>query len=116
MHDLFFTLLHLYAMLPLKIAVSSEKCPARRNNLGAYSMSDTLPRTVLYYGKSESFSLCFDVTCKSANVGFFWKGLITGDEQGKIVFSMKGQARSASSLRAELPGRDNWIYPGCLRS
>jgi hypothetical protein len=42
----------------------------------------------------DSFRISYDVENKEGNIDFFWKGIITGDSDGTITFSMDGQARS----------------------
>ena len=43
----------------------------------------------------QSFSITYDCTYKEGNINFFAHYSITGDENGKIVFSMKGEALSS---------------------
>jgi len=40
------------------------------------------------------FRVSFDVSCRMREIDFSWKGLITGDADGTIVFSMDGQAHT----------------------
>ena len=42
----------------------------------------------------NSFYITYEVENKRGEIDFAWKGEITGDAQGKIVFSMQGQARA----------------------
>lgn len=42
----------------------------------------------------QSFALSFDVICQQNEIEFFWKGEITGDEQGKIIYRFLGEART----------------------
>ena len=42
----------------------------------------------------DAFRISYDVENKQGDVDFFWQGLITGDAQGSITFTMQGQARS----------------------
>lgn len=42
----------------------------------------------------DSFHLIFDATCQEVGIDFFWKGSITGDSQGKVIFGFDGEARS----------------------
>ena len=42
----------------------------------------------------NSFRISYDVENKQGNIDFFWHGVITGDRQGTITFTMQGQARS----------------------
>jgi hypothetical protein len=42
----------------------------------------------------DSFRISYDVDNQQDDIDFFWRGLITGDAQGTITFSMDGQARS----------------------
>ena len=43
---------------------------------------------------SDSFRITYDVTNKTADVDFCWRGTITGDADGTITCSMDGEARS----------------------
>ena len=43
---------------------------------------------------NDTFRIIYDVTNKGADVDFFWQGMITGDANGTITFSMDGEARS----------------------
>jgi hypothetical protein len=42
----------------------------------------------------DAFNLSYDVENRQGDIDFFWHGTITGDAQGKITFTMEGQARS----------------------
>ncbi|HEY9594275.1 MAG TPA: hypothetical protein VHE79_07355, partial [Spirochaetia bacterium] len=42
----------------------------------------------------DSFRISFDVENREREIHFVWKGVITGDPDGTITFSMKGMARS----------------------
>ncbi len=42
----------------------------------------------------DSFRISYDVENKEGDIDFFWTGIITGDSDGTITFSMDGQARS----------------------
>jgi hypothetical protein len=42
----------------------------------------------------DSFRISYDVENKEGDIDFFWKGTITGDDQGTITFTMDGVARS----------------------
>lgn len=44
--------------------------------------------------KKDSFRISFDVENREGEVYFTWKGLITGDSQGTVAFSMDGVAHS----------------------
>lgn len=44
--------------------------------------------------RADSFRLAFDCECRRGSVDYFWKGTITGDAQGRIVFAFDGEARS----------------------
>jgi hypothetical protein len=44
--------------------------------------------------QEDSFGITFDVENKRGEIDFAWKGKITGNAQGEILFSMQGQARS----------------------
>ena len=44
--------------------------------------------------QADSFHITYEVENKRAEIDFNWKGEISGDAQGKITFSMQGQARS----------------------
>ncbi len=44
--------------------------------------------------QANSFYITYEVENKRGEIDFAWKGEITGDAQGKIVFSMRGQARA----------------------
>ncbi len=43
---------------------------------------------------ADSFRITYDVENKQGEIDFFWKGTITGDAEGTIIFRMDGQARS----------------------
>jgi hypothetical protein len=43
---------------------------------------------------NDSFRISYDVQNKEGDIDFFWKGIITGDAQGTITFTMDGEARS----------------------
>jgi hypothetical protein len=43
---------------------------------------------------SDSFRITHDVENKQGEIDFFWQGMITGDAQGTITFTMEGVARS----------------------
>jgi len=43
---------------------------------------------------SGKFTLTFDATCNERDIEFFWKGKITGDAEGLVVFTFDGEARS----------------------
>ena len=42
----------------------------------------------------DSFRVSFDVQNKEGDIDFFWQGMVTGDPQGTITFTMDGIARS----------------------
>ena len=42
----------------------------------------------------DHFTLQFDVTCQERDIDFTWKGTITGTEEGRVVFTFDGEARS----------------------
>jgi hypothetical protein len=42
----------------------------------------------------DSFRLSFDVENKAGEIDFFWRGVINGDSQGTITYTMQGQTRS----------------------
>jgi hypothetical protein len=42
----------------------------------------------------DSFRISYDVENKEGDIDFFWKGIITGDPNGTITFTMDGLARS----------------------
>ena len=42
----------------------------------------------------DSFQISYDVENKEGDIDFFWKGMITGDAQGTVTFTMDGVARS----------------------
>jgi hypothetical protein len=42
----------------------------------------------------DSFHITYDVQNKEGDIDFFWKGIITGDAQGTITFTMDGEARA----------------------
>jgi hypothetical protein len=42
----------------------------------------------------DGFVLTFDVSCVLRNIDFFWRGRITGDVDGTVVYEMEGEARS----------------------
>ena len=42
----------------------------------------------------DAFRITYDVKNKGADVDFFWQGIITGDTDGTITFSMDGEALS----------------------
>ena len=44
--------------------------------------------------EQDHFKLTFDANCRRNEIDFFWQGSITGDPQGKMVYSMNGMARS----------------------
>ncbi|MFQ6041049.1 MAG: hypothetical protein ACE5PV_09345 [Candidatus Poribacteria bacterium] len=43
---------------------------------------------------ADDFHLTFDVDCTESEIDFFWRGAITGDKNGTVVFTMNGVARS----------------------
>ena len=43
--------------------------------------------------KRDHFTLCFDVTCRSGKIDFAWKGRITGNRHGEVVFAMDGRGQ-----------------------
>jgi len=43
---------------------------------------------------ADSFEVTFEVENEQDEIDFFWRGTISGDAQGKIVFAMDGVARS----------------------
>jgi hypothetical protein len=45
----------------------------------------------------DSFQISYDVENKEGDIDFFWKGIITGDRQGTITFTMDGVAHSTFS-------------------
>jgi hypothetical protein len=45
--------------------------------------------------REKSFRLTFDADCAEGPIHFFWRGAITGDEDGTIRFAMDGVARTA---------------------
>src|SRR4051812_7206726 len=42
----------------------------------------------------DSFQLGFDVTCQEREVDYFWRGSITGNADGKVVYTFQGESRS----------------------
>src|SRR5882672_11326346 len=42
----------------------------------------------------DSFEITYDVQNKRGEIDFTWKGMISGDAQGTITFSMDGEAQS----------------------
>ena len=44
--------------------------------------------------EDDAFHITYDVANKAADVDFFWGGIITGDADGTITFSIDGEARS----------------------
>ena len=42
----------------------------------------------------DRFELTFDVDCRERDIDFLWKGKITGDAKGQVVFTFDGVARS----------------------
>ncbi|MCL4535466.1 MAG: hypothetical protein M1370_09955 [Bacteroidetes bacterium] len=43
---------------------------------------------------AASFRITFDAEHKEGDIDFFWRGTLTGDEDGTITFTMDGEARS----------------------
>lgn len=43
---------------------------------------------------ADSFAASFNAECKRGDIDFAWRGKITGDAKGTIVFSMEGEAKS----------------------
>lgn len=43
----------------------------------------------------NGFDLSFDVACVAREIDFFWRGRITGSADGKVTYTMAGEARSA---------------------
>ncbi len=44
--------------------------------------------------QSDSFRIGYDVDYKAGDIDFFWQGVITGEPDGTVTFSMGGEARS----------------------
>ena len=44
--------------------------------------------------RGDSFELSFDVSCRRAEIDFFWKGSVSGESDGTLVFKFDGEARS----------------------
>lgn len=42
----------------------------------------------------ESFHLTFDVVCREGEIDFYWRGEVTGDKEGKVVFKFDGECQS----------------------
>jgi hypothetical protein len=42
----------------------------------------------------DSFNISYDVENRQGDIDFFWRGVITGDAQGRITFTMEGEAGS----------------------
>ncbi len=42
----------------------------------------------------SAFNVTFEMIHQNDEIDFFWRGIITGDQQGTIVFNMEGEARS----------------------
>lgn len=45
--------------------------------------------------RENSFRLTFDADCAEGSIHFFWKGTLTGEEDGTIRFAMDGVAKTA---------------------
>src|SRR4026207_1101929 len=43
---------------------------------------------------NDSFRIGFDVICREGQVDYFWRGTITGDSQGQIVYKFEGESKS----------------------
>jgi D-apionolactonase len=43
----------------------------------------------------DSFRLSFDVRCHKDHIDFFWRGIITGESNGRIAYTFDGEAKSA---------------------
>jgi len=43
----------------------------------------------------ESFQLNFDVRCQKDHIDYVWRGTITGESSGRVVYSFEGEAKSA---------------------
>ncbi len=57
----------------------------------------TVPPQVsnVHHSKSDDgFTLTFDALCKERDIDFLWKGEVTGNARGEIVFTFDGEARS----------------------
>ena len=58
---------------------------------------DTVPSTVSNLKTditSNAFCLSFDVDCRLGHIDYFWRGTVTGDVSGQVVFSFDGVSRS----------------------
>jgi len=53
-----------------------------------------LVENVILNAEDDKFELTFDVTCAQGDIDFFWKGRITGDASGRVVYEMDGDVRS----------------------
>jgi D-apionolactonase len=45
--------------------------------------------------ESNSFKLSFDVRCQKGDIDYFWRGTITGGNDGRISYAFDGEAKSA---------------------
>src|SRR5438128_1693514 len=42
--------------------------------------------------RSDAFEISFNADCRRGDLHFCWRGTITGDAKGTVVFSMEGEA------------------------
>jgi D-apionolactonase len=44
--------------------------------------------------KPDSFRIVFDAVCRRGRIDYFWRGTVTGDEDGRVQYIFDGEARS----------------------
>jgi hypothetical protein len=65
--------------------------PVRNQYWGTVSPKVTI---VKHEQTEDSCNLIFDVSCQEGDIDFDWRGVITGNADGRVVFTFDGEARS----------------------